>query len=606
MFTQPGFLGASASFGSDLILLLEIGLFVALCIGVAAQRRGMYRAHDRIQTPVVLLNAALVAYAMIPSFTGNRVAQTLPQRPFDPYYLVVAIHAGLGLIAAALSIYCLLAGHKILPRRIGRLRYWMWAAFAFWTAAVAAGVTTYVVWYGDTAVPVTAAADETAVAGKTAVAPQNHTVLLQNFQFAPVEITVVAGSAITFINQDGAPHNVTLSAGSAGSDNFFQDETFTLTFDEVGVFPIYCSLHGDPDGSGMAAVVTVVEASAANVAAVAAAPTPDLTPPTPTPAPTVAPPPVDPVAQAAPQQTTVGLLSFFDSAAPGDSLTLQLSGVAAPAGFELRLWLQSGAAPPIDLGPLTPDENGRLTHQHTDPDGVNLLGAVDTVLITAEPQFDDDPTPGQALYRGAQPAQATAAIRALTVQASDAPAGLGYAIAARRQAEELLRHVEFVRTAHALLSIADAQRHAEHVVNILAGEQGAAFGDLDGAHGVQNPGDGFGILPYIAAIAETAAAAANAPDSNSAIQLHAAHVEMAAANARTWAEAAQQAAQHILAAGSVGDIGPQVETLATFSALLLNGQDANGDGEIAPSEGGLFTAYQHAQYMAAIGIHVSE
>jgi len=52
----------------------------------------------------------------------------------------------------------------------------------------------------------------------------------------------------------------------------------------------------------------------------------------------------------------------------------------------------------------------------------------------------------------------------------------------------------------------------------------------------------------------------------------------------------------------VSDIGPQVETMVQNGQLLLNGADSNGDGEIAPGEGGIFTAYQHAQYMAAIPV----
>src|SRR5690606_5851568 len=69
-----------------------------------------------------------------------------------------------------------------------------------------------------------------------------------------------------------------------------------------------------------------------------------------------------------------------------------------------------------------------------------------------------------------------------------------------------------------------------------------------------------------------------------------------------WANEVRQAALEIFQAQSVGQIGPQVERLNQFGTLLLNGQDSNGDGNIAPGEGGLFTAYQHAQYMVAIGI----
>jgi hypothetical protein len=175
-------------------------------------------------------------------------------------------------------------------------------------------------------------------------------------------------------------------------------------------------------------------------------------------------------------------------------------------------------------------------------------------------------------------------------------------LGARLQTEELLRHVEFVQTAYDLLSIADAQRHAEHIINLLGGTQGAHFGDVDGLHGVQNPGDGFGIIPYVTLQQETAVSAANAPDATNAIQVHSTHVVMASSNALDWADQIEAAALQIVAADSVGDIGPYVATLTQLSPLLLNGVDSNGDGEVSPAEGGIFTAYQHAQYMGAVPV----
>jgi plastocyanin len=149
-----------------------------------------------------------------------------------------------------------------------------------------------------------------------------------------------------------------------------------------------------------------------------------------------------------------------------------------------------------------------------------------------------------------------------------------------------------------LLSIADAKRHSEHILNLLDG----TGSDLDGAHGIQNPGDGFGIISYVTRMREAAVTASEAADATGAIQLHASHVMMSSDNALAWAAQIREATLQIGQTASVGDIGPQVETIGRFSNLLLNGEDGNGDGEVAPAEGGIFTAYQHAQYMAAIGV----
>lgn len=600
---QSGFLGTDAGFVSDLALTAEILFFLAICVGVVAQRRGRYRLHDWIQTPVVTLNLFLIIFVMVASFMEQEVASTLPQRPGDAYYLVVAVHAGLGLVAEGLAIYALLAGHKILPRKIGRLRHWMWATFVFWTAAVIAGVATYYVWYVQPPGAV-AQAPETVVNSEgvadTGDAPAPARVSLQNFAFAPADLTVVAGTEIVWVNQDGAPHNVTLVDGPVASDNFFQDETFTTTFTEPGTYHIYCSLHGSSDGSGMAMTVTVLEENEENAAVVAAAPTPPP-PPTPTPAPTVPPPPVEPLQSDAPQQV-VGLVSFFDTVAASDSVNVLLNGITPPqSGSTLEAWLTDSKTDTVfSLGEVSPDENGRVFFQFAGDGDQNLLGLYDGFLLTEEPQFDDDPSPGTVVYRGQQAPEALSHIRTIAADSSDAPAP--YGLGARRQAEELLRHAEYIQTAHDLLSIADAQRHAEHVVNVLQGAEGEHFGDLDGAHGVQNPGDGFGVLPYVTRMQEAAVAAANAPDATNAIQVHSEHVVLATGNALDWGAQIEEAALEILAADSVGDIGPSVETIMHFSNLLLNGADDNGDGQIAPTEGGIFTAYQHAQYMAAVPV----
>ncbi|WP_420645024.1 plastocyanin/azurin family copper-binding protein [Candidatus Leptofilum sp.] len=604
MMFQSGFLGTNASFITDFTLLAEITLFIALCIGVIAQRRGQYKLHDWIQTPVVILNLFLIVSVMITSFMGQRVISTLPQRPGDAYYLVVALHAGLGLIAEGLAFYCLLAGHQILPRKIGRLRYWMWATFVFWTAALIAGVATYIIWYVQTPEAATAVStqSDTALTQDNSADPTTSEAFLQNFAFTPADLTVTAGTEVVWLNQDGAPHNITFVDGSVASDNFFQGESFATTFSEPGSYLIYCTLHGSPDGSGMSTTVTVLADNAENAAIAAAAPTPNPVPPTATPAPTVPPPPVDLLEPAAPEQTVVGLVSFFDIVVPSDSVAVLLNGIPAPtAGATYEAWLtDSQTNTTFSLGQVMPDGNGRITLQFTDANGRNLLGLYDGFQLTTEPQFDDDPSPGTAVFSGQQLPQALSHIRAITVVSGDAPAA--YGLGARLQAEELLRHAEFVQTAYDLLSIADAQRHAEHIVNLLSGAQGDYFGDLDGVHGVQNPGDGFGILPYVAAVQATAVTAANAPDATNAIQIHSTHVVLATDNALAWATQIQEAALQILAADSVGDIGTYVDTITQLSPLMLNGADNNGDGEIAPAEGGIFTAYQHTQYMAAIPV----
>ncbi|MCB0190523.1 MAG: hypothetical protein KDJ65_01120 [Anaerolineae bacterium] len=133
---------------ATITLIVEILFYLTLCAGVVAQLRGAYKWHDRFQAPVVVLNIFFILFVMLPTFRAVVFGSSgsLSSVPT----LITAIHGLLGTIAQGLAIYCLLAGFKILPRKIGVLRYWMWATFVAWTATVLFGVGVYFVYYmGD-------------------------------------------------------------------------------------------------------------------------------------------------------------------------------------------------------------------------------------------------------------------------------------------------------------------------------------------------------------------------------------------------------------------------------------------------------------------------
>jgi plastocyanin/uncharacterized membrane protein YozB (DUF420 family) len=602
MLKGAGFLGTGASLGADITLIIQLIFFFGLSFGIIAQLLRKYKLHDFIQAPIVLLNFFFIIFIMVSSFVEQEVPTTLIRRPTDLYYITPFIHAGLGIITQGLATYCFLAGFKILPRKIGTLRYFMWATYGFWIITISFGLVTYGVWYlfdtGGT-VEVAEVEFDQPEAGD---APAVLRVLLQDFNFQPQDITVVAGTTVVWVNQDGAPHNVTLVDGSVGSDNFFQGEAFEIIFDEPGVYPVFCTLHGNPT-SGMMGTVTVLEATEENIAQVAAQPTAQIMPPTPTPPPPVPMAPVDLVVPSTPEDQLLGLLAFRDNVSPSDSVTLVMGGVdPAPAGSELHAWLISRDGQAFDMGTVEPTERGNLSFTYIDPGRRNLMALYDGVQISVEPAGDDDATPGQILYSGRQAPNAFDQIRLITAMADDTPRNVGFGIGARLQAEELNRHAQYIQLAFDLGSIADAQRHAEHVINILEGEEGEFFRDWDGAYGLQNPGDGFGLIPYIEHMRAAAIAASEAEDATSAIQTHAEHVQIASDSSLETALTVREAAMGIIEAKSIGEVGPQVDAINRGSLRMLVGEDIDGDGTVALSEGGVFTAYQHAQYMAAVGV----
>lgn len=137
----PGFLGTGAHLFADITLIVEILFYIVLCLGVTAQLWRKYELHDRLQTSVVLLNLIFIGLVMMPTFLAV-ITGGIGQMPG-----VVLIHAGIGMLAEIVAIYCLLASFKILRRRIGMLRYFMWTAFVLWTLTVLFGVALYLSFY---------------------------------------------------------------------------------------------------------------------------------------------------------------------------------------------------------------------------------------------------------------------------------------------------------------------------------------------------------------------------------------------------------------------------------------------------------------------------
>lgn len=140
---STGFFGPSLL--ADITLVVQILFYLILCAGVVAQLQEKYKWHDRLQAPVVVLNIFFIALVMLPTF--GSVTGSLANNPIQVPALVSLIHGTLGTLAQVLAIYCLLAGIKILPRKIGLLRYWMWAAFSAWTATIIFGIGVYILFY---------------------------------------------------------------------------------------------------------------------------------------------------------------------------------------------------------------------------------------------------------------------------------------------------------------------------------------------------------------------------------------------------------------------------------------------------------------------------
>ncbi len=122
------------------------------------------------------------------------------------------------------------------------------------------------------------------------VSPPDDALSSDIVDFTLEDLTITTGTTVTWRNLDAAPHTSTsgdspTASGDWDSGILNQDQSFSFTFEEVGSFPYFCSVH-----PFMIATVTVV--NEAEPAPTLPAPVAMPMPPTPMPEPTSTPEPV--------------------------------------------------------------------------------------------------------------------------------------------------------------------------------------------------------------------------------------------------------------------------------------------------------------------------
>ena len=87
--------------------------------------------------------------------------------------------------------------------------------------------------------------------GLNAARAEDATVTIKNFMFG-MNVTVTAGSKVTWKNLDGEPHTVVSTDGLFRSPALDQGDSYSFTFSKPGLYRYFCSIH-----PGMRATVTV-------------------------------------------------------------------------------------------------------------------------------------------------------------------------------------------------------------------------------------------------------------------------------------------------------------------------------------------------------------
>jgi plastocyanin len=100
-----------------------------------------------------------------------------------------------------------------------------------------------------TAATTAQSAAATASAAASEGAATGDTVRLSGFAFEPAELTVAAGTEVSFVNADSTTHTVTEGEDGTAVDDPIIDEELaqnastSVTFDEPGTYQITCRIH---------------------------------------------------------------------------------------------------------------------------------------------------------------------------------------------------------------------------------------------------------------------------------------------------------------------------------------------------------------------------
>ena len=269
-----------------------------------------------------------------------------------------------------------------------------------------------------------------------------------------------------------------------------------------------------------------------------------------------------------------GQAVFRDADAASDSLVMSFSGVPAlPEGSSYEGWLIDGAGDKISVGILFRSGTSDIEQTYLSPTGENLLARFSQFAITQEPQ-------GSVLYADAIPAGVFPHVGHLVVAWAPNPDAKGIAVGFLEQMGVAARHANLAADSS---SLADKQKHAQHVINIIEGSGGANF---DAGPG--NPGDGLGVLAYGADLIKHAQFSKDAAPEDESVGDGADDAIAAAQTAIVFAERARDAAAVVVDSGT-SEFRLGIE-LANMVSLTQNGVSDAETAYVASQDVGLFEA----------------
>jgi plastocyanin len=86
-------------------------------------------------------------------------------------------------------------------------------------------------------------------AGATGQQTATTTVSIQDFFFSPANVSVPAGTTVTWVNEGNVPHTVTSDDGQFDSGVLMPGDSYTVMFKGQGTITYHCAIHPSMTGS---------------------------------------------------------------------------------------------------------------------------------------------------------------------------------------------------------------------------------------------------------------------------------------------------------------------------------------------------------------------
>jgi hypothetical protein len=315
--------------------------------------------------------------------------------------------------------------------------------------------------------------------------------------------------------------------------------------------------------------------------------------------PTVALPPTEAPPTAAPEPTEEpAILVRFANAGESRNnvVVFDLVAYTGTGSGTLIGWLLDDAGTAFKMGPV---EAGAET-QFQDAEGRDLFGLFSGAVVSVE-DSPDVVEPGVTVLSGSIPPSLLPALREVAVQAAT-PTGIAFDPGLREQAQVLETHGGLLDEAAKANDLIGMRVHAEHVINIVVGQNNPQYGDLDGNGETANPGDGFGVAEYGNGLITLLDQVLESADSSERRKGLAQQMRQCVVNVRNYATDSVGQSQAALEAADPASALVNTDQVLQFTRAAYGGFDQNGNGaiEYIPLECGADQAYQLCKPLTAI------